>query len=93
MRRAHLVITGHVQGVLFRRYAQSKARELGLTGWVKNNLDGDVEMVCEGEEKDITSLISFIYQGSPLAKVKDVQVEYEEHKGEWDDMLIREFGF
>ena len=93
MKRAHLVITGRVQGVLFRKYAKAKADELGLTGWVKNALNGDVEMVCEGEEKDITSLISFMRQGPPLAKVKDVEVEYKAHTGEWGDMQIREFGF
>lgn len=93
MRRVHLVITGRVQGVLFRRYAQTKARELGVTGWAKNALDGDVEMVCEGKEKDIILLISLIRQGPSMAYVKDVKVEDEEHAGEFSDFTIREFGF
>ena len=76
MRRAYIVVTGRVQGVLFRRYVQERARELGVTGWVKNTLDGDVEMVCEGKEKDITSFISHMRKGPSMAEVKDVQVEY-----------------
>ena len=93
MRRARLLITGRVQGVLFRRYAEKQAKELSITGWVKNTLDGDVEIVCEGKEEDLVSFISLMRQGPPMAQVKDVQVEYKEYKGEWDDIQIREFGF
>ncbi len=66
---------------------------MGITGWVKNTLDGDVEMVCEGKEEDLASFISLMRKGPSMAQVKDVQVEYEEYKGEWDDIQIREFGF
>lgn len=93
MKRVHLVIAGRVQGVLFRRYAQTKAREIRITGWAKNTLDGDVEMVCEGKEKDLVSFISLIRQGPSMAYVKDVKVEDKEYTGEFSDFTIREFGF
>ena len=93
MRRARLLITGRVQGVLFRRYAEKQARELSITGRVKNTLDGDVEIVCEGKEEDLVSFISLMRKGPSMARVRDVQIEYEEYKGEWDDIQIREFGF
>ena len=91
--RVHLLVSGRVQGVLFRRYAEQKAKELEITGWVKNAIDGDVEMVCEGEKQNIKSFISWVRQGSPMAKVEKVDVEYGEYTGEWDDFHIREFGF
>ncbi|MCP6726884.1 MAG: acylphosphatase [Patescibacteria group bacterium] len=93
MKRAHLVVTGRVQGVLFRRYVREMARELGITGWVKNTLDGDVEIICEGKEKNLVSFISLIHKGPPMARVKEVKVEYEECKSKEDDFTIREFGF
>ena len=93
MRRVHLVITGRVQGVLFRRYAHAIARELGITGWAKNALDENVEMVCEGKEKGIALFIAFMRQGPSMAHVKDVKIEDEEHTGEFSDFTIREFGF
>jgi len=46
--RLYAIISGRVQGVFFRVNTRNKAYELGLTGWVKNNYDGDVEVVCEG---------------------------------------------
>lgn len=58
--RRHIIFYGRVQGVGFRYYAVNKARQLGLTGWVKNLYDGSVEMEVQGEEPKIDELILFL---------------------------------
>ncbi|MFQ5887361.1 MAG: acylphosphatase [Candidatus Hydrothermarchaeales archaeon] len=81
--RAHCFVSGRVQGVFFRSYALDKARELGLTGWVKNLMDGRVEAVFEGEEGKVKEAVDWLWQGSPYSKVEDVGVLWEEYKGEF----------
>src|SRR3989344_2846947 len=90
---AHLFISGRVQGVFYRKHAQQKARELLLTGWVHNLVDGRVEIVVEGEKKNIQQFILWTKEGSPFAQVEDVQIEYLSYTGEWKDFDVREFGF
>ena len=58
--RKHIIFYGRVQGVGFRYYSINKARQLGLTGWVKNLCDGSVEMEVQGEEPKIDELILFL---------------------------------
>lgn len=58
--RRHIIFYGRVQGVGFRYYSVNKARQLGLTGWVKNLYDGSVEMEVQGEEVKIDELILFL---------------------------------
>ncbi len=58
--RKHIIFYGRVQGVGFRYYSVNKARQLGLTGWVKNLCDGSVEMEVQGEEPKIDELILFL---------------------------------
>ena len=70
----HLVITGRVQGVGFRFYMQRKARELGVTGWVRNCPDGRVDTHIEGDEAAVEQLIERLHHGPPAAQVEDVHV-------------------
>jgi len=56
--RAHLLISGRVQGVAFRYYTQDIAQSLEIKGWVRNCWDGKVEIVVEGEEEKVKKLIS-----------------------------------
>ncbi len=70
----HLVITGRVQGVGFRFYTQRKARELGLTGWVRNRRDGSVEAMIQGESDVVESMTAWARHGPPSAVVADVKV-------------------
>lgn len=67
--RRHIIFYGRVQGVGFRYYSVNKARQLGLTGWVRNLYDGSVEMEVQGEEPKIDELILF------LEKRQYVQIE------------------
>jgi len=88
-KRAHLFISGRVQGVFYRANTQERARRLGLTGWVRNLPDGRVEAVVEGEEEKIRELINWCHEGPPGARVEDVEVHWEDYRGEFDDFEIR----
>lgn len=68
----HATITGLVQGVFYRAATRDKARSLNLTGWVKNNNDGVVELEACGTKENIDALISFLWQGPPAARVETV---------------------
>lgn len=87
--RAQLKITGRVQGVGFRNSTRRKARQLGVTGWVKNLADGSVKVVAEGEREDVENLISWANSGPRFANVDKVEVEWKEPKDEFDNFTIR----
>ena len=61
--RKHIIFSGRVQGVGFRYTACSLASSLGLTGWVKNLWDGDVEMEVQGDEASISRLVERLHEG------------------------------
>lgn len=77
MARAHLKISGRVQGVYYRASALQEAQRLGLTGWVRNCPDGSVEAVAEGPRDKIESLIAWCKSGPPGARVAEVAVRWE----------------
>jgi acylphosphatase len=87
--RAHLLISGRVQGVAFRYYTQDIAQSLEIKGWVRNCWDGKVEIVMEGEEDRVKELIDWCYQGPGSAIVEKVDVEWEEYRGEFNSFGIR----
>jgi acylphosphatase len=86
--RAHVWISGRVQGVFFRAHTKELADELGLTGWVRNLPDGRVEAVFEGEEEAVKRAIEWCKRGPPLASVEKVEVRYEQPTGEFKDFRI-----
>ena len=86
--RAHVFVSGRVQGVNFRWYTQQKAQELGLTGWVRNLWDGRVEAIFEGEKKVVQRAVDWCHVGAPSARVEDVQVSYEEPSGDFSRFRI-----
>ncbi len=87
--RAHVHISGRVQGVFFRSNARDRVRELGLTGWVKNLPDGRVEAVFEGEGSRVKEMIEWCHKGPSYASVSDVQVKSDKATGEFDKFEIR----
>ena len=89
MKRAHIFISGFVQGVGFRHFTQRKAEELGLTGWVRNIEDDKVEAVFEGEQQKIQEMIKFCHKGPWMAKVDDVEILWEEASGELEEFEVR----
>ena len=87
--RAHLIITGRVQGVFFRVETRRAARQFGVTGWVRNKRDGSVEAVAEGTETDVQSLIQWCHTGPPNARVDDVKISRQEYSGEFEQFEVR----
>ncbi|MFB6133832.1 MAG: acylphosphatase [Halanaeroarchaeum sp.] len=79
--RAHVFVTGRVQGVYYRANTREEARDLGIDGWVRNLDDGRVEAVFEGEESAVESMTEWCEEGSPAASVSDVDVTYEDPEG------------
>ena len=73
--RVHVVISGRVQGVWFRASTRDKAQQLGLTGWVKNTVEGNVEAVFEGKEQQVQQMIDWCHRGPPHARVDNVEVQ------------------
>ncbi len=80
--KAHVFISGHVQGVFFRFETRRKARDHNVAGWARNLSDGRVEAVFEGEKKDVEAMVDFCRRGPSGAVVRDVEVFWEEPKGE-----------
>lgn len=87
--RAHIIVSGLVQGVGFRYFIHRKATELELRGFVRNLYNGDVEIVVEGEKDKIQILIEHAKIGPRSAFVKDIKVEWEEEKNEFTDFRIK----
>lgn len=68
----HSYVAGLVQGVYYRDSTQRKAKELNLTGWVRNLADGRVEVLACGEETAVRALEQWLWQGPPRAKVDNL---------------------
>lgn len=79
----HCYVTGRVQGVWYRSSAQKEAEKLGVVGWVKNLIDDRVEIMACGESGNVNKFVKWLWQGSKLASVIDVdgkQVAWEDHE-------------
>jgi acylphosphatase len=81
-RRAHVLVSGRVQGVFFRGATRDRAVSLGLKGWVRNNRDGTVEAVFEGDAERVRSMVEWCTRGPSGAAVDRVAVEWAEAVGE-----------
>jgi len=80
-KRAHVYVSGRVQGVYYRATTRDTARERDVDGWVKNLDDGRVEAVFEGDPDDVDAMVEFCHEGSSRADVTDVDVTVEEPAG------------
>lgn len=87
--RAHVFVSGRVQGVFFRSETRDEAKKRGVKGWVRNLPDGRVEAVFEGEEREVKTLVEFCKRGPHGARVTDVQVIVENYTGEFNDFEMR----
>jgi acylphosphatase len=84
-----MLVHGRVQGVFFRHAAAEEARLLGLRGWVKNLVSGDVEIVAEGPRRELKILAAWAHQGPRLARVTGVEEEWSDYRGDEAAFLIR----
>ena len=89
--KAHVFVTGRVQGVFFRSKTRSEAIKYGVTGWVRNLPDGRVEAVFEGEKDDVDKLIDFANKGPYGAKVLDLTIKWQNYNGEFRGFEVRYF--
>jgi acylphosphatase len=80
--RAHVWVSGQVQGVYFRAYAEDEAAFRSLAGWIRNAPDGRVEIVIEGSRVSVEAMLQWCHRGSPAARVRSVEVAWEEPRGE-----------
>jgi len=79
--RLHAVVSGDVQGVGFRYYVQRRAHDLGLRGWVRNNDDGSVEMVAEGDRDRLEQLERAVREGPRAARVERIDAQWSAATG------------
>ena len=79
--RAHVFVSGRVQGVFYRANTREQARERGVDGWVRNLDDGRVEAVFEGPPDAVEAMVEWCHEGSSRASVADVDVEYGDPEG------------
>ncbi len=87
--RAHVLISGHVQGVFYRASTQRQANSLALRGWVRNLPDGGVEAVFEGEQATVQRMLAWCRVGPPNAYVTDVDARYAPATGEFTGFAVR----
>jgi acylphosphatase len=86
--RAHIFVSGRVQGVYFRAHTLRQAQKLKLSGWVRNLWDGRLEVVFEGEEKAVQQAVNWCHVGPSTAQVSGVEVQYEQPTGEFDRFRV-----
>ncbi len=79
--RAHVLVKGIVQGVGYRYSTKFNADRLGVSGWVRNLDNGDVEAVFEGGKDSVCSIIDWCKKGPSMSRVDRVAVDYEEPEG------------
>ena len=86
--RALAIITGRVQGVFFRVETKYAAQGFGVTGRVRNKMDGSVEAVFEGEDADVKTMLAWCQTGPPRARVSKVDVIRQVYTGEFETFEV-----
>lgn len=88
MYRIQVLVSGRVQKVWFRKQTQTKALEIGLTGWVKNLLNQGVKILAEGNMDKLIEFTEWLQDGPPLAKVNKLNIEWFEMENEFNTFEI-----
>jgi acylphosphatase len=89
--RANIISSGLVQGVGFRYFVLTKAKELNLYGYVKNQMDGTVLTVVEGEKAKIEQLFNQLKVGPMHANVTDCKICWNSFGGEFSNFEVRRY--
>lgn len=84
-----VVVEGHVQGVGFRNYTRRSAIAHNVDGWVKNDDEGTVTMVLQGEEENVNAVVNSVRDGPQLSTVKAVEEASIDNPSSYDDFMIR----
>ncbi len=85
---AHIIVSGEVQGVGFRYYALREAQTLGITGYVRNRVDGSVESFAEGQRPYIEAYISALERGPRFSDVTHVNVSWQSCENKYKNFSI-----
>ena len=88
MHQLHITVQGRVQGVFFRAATRRLARQLDLTGWVRNRSDGSVEVLAEGRRDTLEQLLDWCRRGPSGARVTAVRAAWQAASGRWTDFVI-----
>ncbi len=86
--RLHAIVEGRVQGVGFRYFVLERAENLGVTGWVRNKLNGDVEVLAEGPKEKLDALLKSLQSGPPSSWINQVITEWKAATGEFRSFII-----
>lgn len=89
MKRVRITVTGDVQGVFYRHYAKKEAQSLGVFGWIRNESNGDVYIIAEGEDKPVDKFGKWAKTGSPLSEVENVEIVEEKYTGKETEFEVR----
>ncbi len=84
----HVVVEGRVQGVGFRAFVYDHAQALGLTGWVRNKGESQVEVWAEGPQADLDRLLDLLQRGPSMSYVTNVDVDYPEPEGKFNRFIV-----
>jgi len=87
--RLHAIIEGRVQGVGFRMFVVDTAALLGVTGWVRNRYDGNVEVLAEGDRQTLGKLLNDLHIGPRAARVNNVTADWQSASGEFSRFTVR----
>jgi len=88
-KRAHLIVSGDVQGVNYRYFAKDIAKKMNLTGWTENNPNGSLEIVVEGDEELVNEFVRWCHQGSPMSTIEKVEEKKDKYTGEFREFEVR----
>ena len=91
--KAHVFVSGRVQGVFFRVETRYEATKRNVAGWVRNTSDGRVEAIFEGEKEDVEKLIDFCRIGPPGAQVTAINISWGKYSGEFESFKIQRTGY
>ena len=84
-----ITISGHVQGVGYRYFVFQKANEMGITGWVKNSVDGGVIIMAQGIEAELKTFIDYLYVGPTRARVDRILTNKMQLVTVFDNFSVR----
>ena len=83
------IVHGRVQGVFFRDFVSRQAKKLDLAGYVRNLYDGTVEVLAEGERRQLDELIGYLNIGPSAARVEKVVTGWSEYTGNYPGFRVK----
>lgn len=89
MNQLHILVSGNVQGVGYRYFAQMKAMTYGITGWAKNSDDGSVEIIASGQKENLDQFVKELREGNPFSEVIDIQIQQSDETNVFHSFTIK----